>query len=205
MVEKHSSLADDSANYIILEFVKHHIAITIQDNSICRVDFIQPGEAVNNEYLRKAMASCGLLNDSGVIASPDEVIIIRSALDPVDAALEEATVRQFQSYFAGDLREFSLPYHPERGTAFQRSVWQVMKSIPYGATLSYLEVAERLTDDKQKARNMARAVGSACGKNPIGILIPCHRVIGKDKSLIGFGGGLELKKALLDLEGAKYK
>lgn len=103
-------------------------------------------------------------------------------------------IRQLQAYFAGTLKEFNLPLAPQ-GTRFQRAVWQALRSIPYGATVSYGEIARRI--GKPKA---VRAVGAANGRNPLPIVVPCHRVIGSDGSLTGFGGGLTTKRKLLDLE-----
>ena len=106
----------------------------------------------------------------------------------------EATIGQLDGYFAGTRHEFDLPLDPE-GTEFQQSVWQVLRSIPYGETMSYGEQATVLGDP-----NKARAVGTANGRNPISIVVPCHRVIGANGSLTGFAGGMKAKKFLLDLE-----
>ena len=102
--------------------------------------------------------------------------------------------RELDQYFAGRLKKFStgLAFN---GTAFQNQVWQELTRIPYGETISYLELAKRI--DNPKA---VRAVGMANGANPIAIIVPCHRVIGSNGSLTGFGGGLPTKRALLDLE-----
>jgi methylated-DNA-[protein]-cysteine S-methyltransferase len=105
-------------------------------------------------------------------------------------------VRELEEYFAGARRTFTVPLAP-RGTAFQLSVWQALRAIPYGETLSYGELARRLG-----CPTGARAVGLANGANPLPIIVPCHRVIGADGSLTGFGGGLATKRALLALEGA---
>lgn len=101
---------------------------------------------------------------------------------------------QLGAYFARELTEFELQLHHE-GTEFQRSVWQALHTIPYGETLTYGELAIRL-----KKPTAARAVGAANGANPLPIITPCHRVIGADRSLTGFGGGLEAKSYLLVLE-----
>ncbi|MGE0361717.1 MAG: methylated-DNA--[protein]-cysteine S-methyltransferase [Vicinamibacterales bacterium] len=101
---------------------------------------------------------------------------------------------QLAAYFAGRLRAFDLPVEPA-GTPFQRRVWRALLDIPYGETESYGALARRLGDPKA-----VRAVGLANGANPIAIVIPCHRVIGANGSLIGYGGGLPTKRALLDLE-----
>ena len=105
----------------------------------------------------------------------------------------EAT-RQLHAYFAGELTEFHLPLALE-GTEFQLRVWESLLGIPYGETVSYGQLATRLGNPKA-----SRAVGLANGSNPIPIIVPCHRVIGSNGSLVGYGGGLENKKALLALE-----
>lgn len=105
--------------------------------------------------------------------------------------------RQLDEYFAGDRTEFNLPLRPA-GTEFQLKVWDQLCRIPFGQTIAYGELAKRVGND-----NASRAVGMANGRNPISIIIPCHRVIGADGSLTGFGGGVEVKQKLLELEGAK--
>ena len=102
---------------------------------------------------------------------------------------------QLQQYFDGARREFDLPLHP-RGTPFQLQVWNALRGIAYGTTISYAELATRIGNPAAR-----RAVGAANGRNPLPIVVPCHRVIGRDGSLGGFGGGLEVKRALLALEG----
>jgi len=108
----------------------------------------------------------------------------------------ERTRKQLRAYFAGELTEFDLPLAAE-GTSFQQSVWARLCEIPYGTTISYAEMARRVGNP-----NASRAVGAANGRNPISIIIPCHRVIGSDNSLTDYGGGIERKKLLLDLEEA---
>ncbi|MFE9723978.1 methylated-DNA--[protein]-cysteine S-methyltransferase [Streptomyces sp. NPDC005794] len=104
------------------------------------------------------------------------------------------TVRQLDAYFAGELTEFDLPLRLH-GTAFQREVWAELVRIPYGETRSYGELADRLGKP-----GASRAVGLANGKNPVGIIVPCHRVIGASGSLTGYGGGLDRKQRLLAFE-----
>jgi len=104
------------------------------------------------------------------------------------------TMRQLAAYFAGELMEFDLPLAP-KGTDFQKGVWKALVEIPYGETRSYSEIAQRV--GKPAAM---RAVGAANGRNPIGIIVPCHRVIGSSGKLVGYGGGLPMKRMLLDLE-----
>ena len=106
----------------------------------------------------------------------------------------EHAIAQLEEYFAGARRHFELPLAPE-GSSFQLSVWTMLRRIPYGETVTYGELARRLGRS-----SAARAVGAANGQNPIPIVIPCHRVVGSDGSLTGFGGGLDVKRRLLSLE-----
>jgi methylated-DNA-[protein]-cysteine S-methyltransferase len=110
------------------------------------------------------------------------------------APIFERAETELKEYFAGQRREFDVPL-TFAGTPFQRLVWAALREIPYGETMSYGELAERL--GKPSA---ARAVGLANGKNPIGIIVPCHRVVGSNGSLTGYGGGLDRKRYLLDFE-----
>ena len=103
---------------------------------------------------------------------------------------------QLAEYFRGARTTFDLPLAP-RGTGFRRQVWQALASIPYGATISYAELAARIGRP-----TASRAVGAANGRNPLPIVLPCHRVIGAGGGLTGFGGGLPVKRFLLELEGA---
>jgi methylated-DNA-[protein]-cysteine S-methyltransferase len=114
-----------------------------------------------------------------------------------EAAPFREAIRQLEEYFGGERRRFDLPLAP-RGTGFQRRVWRALTEIPYGKTTCYGELARRI--GKPSA---SRAVGLANGANPLPIIVPCHRVIGADGSLTGFGGGLPIKRKLLALENAE--
>jgi methylated-DNA-[protein]-cysteine S-methyltransferase len=112
---------------------------------------------------------------------------------PAGLVLTDAA-RQLAGYFAGTLTSFDLPLALE-GTDFQRTVWSALQAIPYGVTISYGELARRIG-----LPSASRAVGLANGKNPVSIVVPCHRVVGADGSLTGYGGGIERKRFLLSLE-----
>lgn len=104
---------------------------------------------------------------------------------------------QLHAYFAGELERFELPLAP-RGSAFQHSVWEALREIPYGSTTTYSELAAALGRP-----SACRAVGAANGRNPLPVIVPCHRVIGAAGELTGYGGGLQRKRLLLALEAAK--
>jgi methylated-DNA-[protein]-cysteine S-methyltransferase len=120
-------------------------------------------------------------------------IRIRPAWERDDSAFPEAR-EQLAQYFAGERTSFDLPMQLD-GSVFQRTVWHALTEIPYGQTISYGELARRIGRP-----DLARAVGTANGQNPIAVVVPCHRVIGSDGKLVGYGGGLENKRLLLDLE-----
>ncbi|HVS85429.1 MAG TPA: methylated-DNA--[protein]-cysteine S-methyltransferase [Gaiellaceae bacterium] len=137
----------------------------------------------------------------GLVASDEglsAVLFDGSRLRPEgDSPVLAEAARQLAVYFAGELVDFDLPLDLH-GTDFQRSCWLALATIPYGQTVSYGEQARRLG----LGPDAARAVGSANGSNPVPIVLPCHRVIGADGSLTGFGGGLHVKRFLLEHEGA---
>jgi methylated-DNA-[protein]-cysteine S-methyltransferase len=116
---------------------------------------------------------------------------------PASCEVLDEAARQLRAYFAGDLRRFELPLDLA-GTEFQVAAWRALADIPYGTTISYGEQARRLGRPRA-----VRAVGAANGRNPLPIVLPCHRIVGADGSLVGFGGGLSLKRRLLEHE-ARY-
>ncbi|MEP6547225.1 MAG: methylated-DNA--[protein]-cysteine S-methyltransferase [Gammaproteobacteria bacterium] len=154
-------------------------AFTYFDSPIGRLLLTTDGTALTGlhmEVSRKVQSTEGSVEDASVTPLPQ-------------------TVRQLREYFAGTRREFDLPLRLA-GTAFQQRVWRGLTEIPYGETCSYGQLAKRI--NKPSA---SRAVGLANGSNPVSILVPCHRVIGADGSLTGYGGGLERKQWLLAHEG----
>ncbi|WP_426562915.1 methylated-DNA--[protein]-cysteine S-methyltransferase [Angustibacter sp. McL0619] len=150
-----------------------------------------------------------LIGDVTVVADGDAVVGLyfpqhwtnpdRTAfgpqVDPDDDALLTRVRLQLGEYLAGERQSFDLPTAAS-GSAFEHRVWEMLEQIPYGETTSYGEIAESLGD-----RNLARMVGRAVGHNPLSVVVPCHRVVGKDGKLTGYAGGLERKHFLLDLEG----
>ena len=144
-----------------------------------------------------------LLGDSNALRRVSFESSKRSPLTQADWKQNQAAfaevIRQLQAYFRGELKEFDLPLAME-GTEFQLRVWNALRRIPYGETVSYSQLAERIGSPRA-----VRAVGLANGSNPIPIIVPCHRVIGSDGSLTGFGGGLSTKRKLLELENKQLR
>ncbi len=139
----------------------------------------------------KGLAAILWHNDSPHrVRLPEDFDLIEDGKSKILDAAEE----QLQEYFAGERREFSLPLDL-RGTAFQQSVWEALLAISYGETKTYGQIAKQLGDP-----NAVRAVGAANGRNPVSIVVPCHRVIGASGKLTGFAGGLDAKAHLLRLE-----
>lgn len=125
---------------------------------------------------------------------PNRIKLAMAKSDPQQPILLE-TERQLEEYFAGTRNEFNLPLEPA-GTEFQKKVWRALREIPFGQTRSYLDLAKSIGSAKA-----VRAVGAANGKNPLSIVVPCHRVVGANGTLTGFAGGLEVKAKLLAHEG----
>jgi methylated-DNA-[protein]-cysteine S-methyltransferase len=114
-------------------------------------------------------------------------------------ATARATIGELAAYFDGQLRVFSVPLDPQ-GTAFQQAIWRAIAAVPYGATVSYAALAR-----EAGAAGAARAAGAATGRNPLSIIVPCHRIVGTHGSLTGYAGGLDRKRALLALEARAFE
>ncbi len=152
--------------------------IFFYDTKIGKIGIAEENGSITNLYFSEAMA------DAKAIL--EETVILKK------------TSQQLQEYFAGKRKVFDLPLAP-KGTEFQQKVWRALKEIPFGETRSYGEIAKRIGQPKA-----SRAVGGANNKNPLPIFIPCHRVIGANGKLVGYAGGLEVKKTLLNVENLVY-
>ena len=157
------------------------LTLTAQGGALTAIDFGAPAGFADR-------ASVGTISSANGVG--------RAADDPTDPVLAEAA-GQLGAYFAGELREFDLALRPS-GTPFQLTVWQALRRIPYGGTITYGELARRIGRP-----TAARAVGRANGQNPLPIVVPCHRVIGADGRLTGYAGGLDIKTALLAVESGQ--
>jgi methylated-DNA-[protein]-cysteine S-methyltransferase len=147
------------------------------------------------EYHLKFMSPLGMLTLTSDGLSVTKVSFSENNTEVSNScSILDSCQKQLMDYFSGKLNSFDLPMNPE-GTAFQQKVWAELIKIPYGETITYMELAVRLGDPKA-----IRAVGTANGRNPIAILIPCHRVIGAGNKLTGYAGGIWRKKLLLELE-----
>ena len=145
-------------------------------------------------WITTPMGTMTALEEDGALTRLDFGKIDPAGAEYGETDLLKETLRQMGEYFSGTRREFTLPLAP-RGTAFQMKVWNALSAIPYGQTRSYRDIALQAG-----IPSATRAVGGANHRNPISIIIPCHRVIGANGSLTGYGGGLDKKEALLALE-----
>ena len=152
---------------------------TVVDSPLGGLTLVAQGEALTGVYFEDHLRG----------PSP-------ASLGPRDEGGFEPARQELGEYFAGERRHFDLPLAP-RGELFQQRVWKLLEQIPYGETRSYGQLARELGDPA-----LAQAVGAANGRNPLSVVVPCHRVVGADGSLTGYAGGLERKRLLLDLEGA---
>jgi O-6-methylguanine DNA methyltransferase len=150
-----------------------HLWIARSERGICRIEF-KHSESEFHIMLARIWPKATLVKDEAALQKP---------------------LAELDEYFAGQRRKFTFPLAPE-GTTFQQKVWQAVSAIPFGQVTTYQNIARKI--GKAKA---VRAVGHANGSNPLPIIIPCHRVIGSNGDLCGYGGGLELKRKLLELEG----
>lgn len=139
----------------------------------------------------------GTIKVRGDVAGVQEVVFEEPLLNENNSVPSSLLpcVNQLQQYFAGERRDFDIPINPQ-GTAFQKAIWALLSQLPYGRTLSYLKLSSLYGNTKA-----VRAVAAAIGKNPILVITPCHRVVGSDGTLVGYAGGMDRKKKLLELEG----
>ncbi|CAM4272530.1 methylated-DNA--protein-cysteine methyltransferase [Nocardiopsis rhodophaea] len=173
---------------------------------VAPVEFARPGDGPTLYTTRPSPIGDVLLTSDGVALTGLYMLPEPgSEPSPIQADWKHApesfraTIDQLDAYFAGDLREFDLPLAPS-GTEFQLRVWRELTTIPYGHTASYGDIAEALGRP-----TASRAVGMANGRNPISIIVPCHRVIGANGALTGYGGGLPRKRHLLRLERGPHR
>lgn len=147
---------------------------------------------------KTALGILGLEEQKGFLTRLEFGEIQGEADECRETALLHEAFGQLKEYFVKKRQDFSLPLAPE-GTVFQKKVWQALLDIPYGKTASYKDIAVAVGNPRA-----ARAIGMANNRNPLAIFIPCHRVIGADGNLVGYGGGLEIKKFLLNLENGVH-
>ena len=197
-----SQLDSEYPNYSVGFVTKKKGVVAIRgDNDVVEMtQFFAYGKEVTGNLERNVAIRTGIADGHGVLkeeGSPEYKDLIK--LDFPNEV--KRCMIEFGEYFSKRRTGFTIHAKPLYGSDFQKKVWDKVSTIPYGATCSYEDIALELTGgDKVSARNLTRAVGSACGDNPLPLLVPCHRIIGKDGRLVGFSGGLEIKEFLLNHE-----
>ncbi|MFY1688898.1 methylated-DNA--[protein]-cysteine S-methyltransferase [Plantactinospora sp. WMMB782] len=175
------------------------LAVGVDDVGVCGVHFGPVEGALPATALSGAADPATADAETADPATADPATADPATADPATADAETAGLRaavgQLRAYFAGELTEFGVPLSVRRGSEFERAVWTEMSKIPYGETRTYGQVAAAVGDP-----GAARAVGVACNRNPIPVIVPCHRIVGAGGKLVGFGGGLPRKRQLLELE-----
>ena len=180
----------------ILESPIGRIYVEADEEGITGVGTVgEPGEIETGKIVEIHESDHDNTEDVTSVSESLRLLHLSKNADKKSVSLVKEACRQLTEYFVGKRTAFDIPLH-EKGTAFQKRVWQALREIPYGETRSYGQIAERVGNPKA-----ARAVGMANHHNPILIITPCHRVIGADGSLTGFGSGLPAKQALLEIEG----
>lgn len=188
-----------------VNFGEFLVYVTGEESLIHRVGVLSPGKKIESAFLRECAQYQGLADAEGKISIPHDLPTGWTSQVQLPAEVELCCA-QLSEYAVGKRRTFSgIHLNQDIGTDFQWSVWQALKSIPFGEVRTYGEVAALVAasegaKDLKAAQHKARAVGAACGANPFMLLVPCHRVIGKNGKLTGFRGGLEVKATLLDFE-----
>lgn len=185
-----------------LPFNKAVLAIVGDDQGLISSQFIRYGERSEDLRVQESAQWFNLLDSQGRL--PDRQTMLhyfagKRWLCAADAPeVLQTAARQIDDYFHGMRKQFDVPLHLEQGSPFQQKVWRALADIPYGVTRTYEDIACAISQEhSDEARKMARAVGSACGANPLPLILPCHRVIGKNGRLVGFSGGLDIKEYLL--------
>ncbi len=186
-------------NVGFLPFQRGIIAVTGGIDYIDDVSFLRFDETPKNDYLRLCADSCGFIKDGKMKPRGDECY-----KDYKPAELPSEVLRaldEIREYLLKKRQSFDISVKLEEASEFRLSVWECIKKIPYGYTISYEDIALELTGgDRKKAAKLTRAVGHACAENPVPIIVPCHRVIGKNGKLVGFKDGVEFKDFLLTHE-----
>lgn len=177
--------------YKIYDFEIGELAICEENGKIVRVQFLHNNNEVDIKLIKEKKNKNGVSKE---IVQNDNIWLDKKSYMLKETDLINNTRKQLDEYFAGNRKQFDIPIKLE-GTDFQIKVWKELLKIPYGETCSYLDIAKRIGNPKA-----SRAVGMANNKNKIIIIVPCHRVIGSNKKLVGYACGLEVKEKLLELE-----
>ena len=186
-------------NVCFVPFERGIAVVTGGKDYVDEVKLLHAGTKIEDPFVLNVAGSLGLLGKGGCIKAAEDGLYDtdEEQLEMLPAELAKAYV-ELTEYFSNRRASFDIRYRFMRGTEFQLKVWKLLTSIPYGTTASYEDIALKLCEGNRfEARKITRAVGAACSDNPISIIVPCHRVIGKDGNLVGYSAGLDIKDYLL--------
>ena len=194
-----------SVGVAFIPFAKGIVTLEGDDAGVRSSAFARFGLPIDSSRIQEAAESLYLLDDQGRMMTESGMAaqLAGQAWIGTDHLPEPVcdAARQIVAYFHGKRTNMDIKIHFEQGSPFQQRVWTALQQIPFGTTWTYEDLASLLSgQDRIQGRKMARAVGSACGANPLPLILPCHRVIGKNGHLVGFSGGLDIKEYLLGLE-----
>ncbi|MBO4459113.1 MAG: methylated-DNA--[protein]-cysteine S-methyltransferase [Clostridiales bacterium] len=192
-------------NYCFVPFALGVVAVGGDCEKIDHIRLLHYGDPVENPFAKDVAAHSGFLNDEGrLLPNKDNLYVLdESAGDLLPSEVWKA-YRELTEYFDKKRSSFTVRYDLSDATPFQRKVWEALTKISYGNMRSYEDIAKDIAETPKQARNLTRAVGAACSDNPYPVIIPCHRVIGKDGTLVGFAAGLDIKDFLLTHETFSY-
>lgn len=188
-----------------IPFAKGIVALTGDVDGVTASEFVRYGQPAESDRLQESAEWLDLLDGQGRFLSEQDILAHLAGKTWIGTDHLSEPVRdaadQIADYFLGKKNDFDVKIHFEQGSPFQQRVWTALQQIPFGTTWTYEDLASSISNqDRVQGRKMARAVGSACGANPLPLILPCHRVIGKNGHLVGFSGGLDIKAYLLGLE-----
>ncbi len=187
-----------SNNVTFVPFQRGIVAIYGNEDFIQKVSFYKYEQKIDDRFTSEVAQYIGFADENGVFYQRNnECYKLEDNHAPKELSKAADQLREF---FLKRREKFDVNIDYSSGTDFQQKVWKLLLDVPYGFVISYEDLALKLTDKREEAKNLTRAVGSACSDNPIPIFIPCHRVIGKNGKLVGYSGGIEFKDFLLQLE-----
>lgn len=186
-------------NICFVPFAKGVAMVSGGEDYIDSVKLFHYGQKIEERFANNVALGLGLLDENGCLAGNDDgrYNMEKEQLDFLPEELAKAYT-ELREYFDSMRAHFDINVRFSNGTSFQKCVWKALGTIPYGGTASYEEIALKLTEGKlSEARKITRAVGAACSDNPVAVVVPCHRVIGKDGSIVGYSAGIDIKDYLL--------
>lgn len=192
-------------NFCFVPFTLGVVVVGGDNDKIDHIELLHYGDPVNNPFAKDVANHSGFLNDEGrLLPNTDKLYDLDDSAGEYLPSEVWKAYRELMEYFDKKRSSFTVRYDLSDATPFQRKVWEALTQISYGNMRSYEDIAKDIADTPKQARNLTRAVGAACSDNPYPVIIPCHRVIGKDGTLVGYAAGVDIKDFLLTHETFSY-